>query len=211
MFLTSWYGEIMLEFLSLPQVFPFNVAILLLCALTVLEILGALMMGSAHHFLDHLIPDTDYSVLDWIHLGRVPVMVLLIIFLAGFACGGHALQATSLSFLGAYLPVWVACTASAVYGLVVVHFLGSLVAKIIPKDQTAAVSEVELIGLTGHIVTGVARPGHPAELKVIDKHGNPHYLMIEPEGDEEFPQGSAVIVGPKRDVFFVGKSQNQQS
>lgn len=201
----------MFDFLSAPEVYPFNVAILFLCALTVLEVLGALMMGSAHHFLDHFIPDSSHGFLDWVHLGRVPAMVLLILFLAGFAASGHALQATSLSFLGSYLPVWVACTASSVFGVIGVHFMGSVVAKIIPKDQTTAVSENELIGLVGHIVTGVARPGHPAELKVLDKHGNPHYLMIEPESDEEFPEGSAVIVGPKRDVFFVGKSQNQQS
>ena len=80
-----------------------------------------------------------------------------------------------------------------------------LLARIIPKDETTAVSVQSLIGRAGVVITGTARVGMAAEVKVRDQHGNAHYLMVEPDvPEEEFEQGTEVLIVKKNGAIYRG-------
>lgn len=191
-----------------PETLPFGVAMLVMIGIGVIEGIGIFAAASPselieHHFhIDH--PAID-GPLGWLHVGRVPFLVLLILFLMGFAVSGYAMQLFCRSLFGVYLPAPLALIPAGFIGLANVHMLGGLLARILPKDETSAVSEQTLIGRAGVVVTGTAREGMAAEVKVRDQHGNAHFLMLEPDvAGEEFEQGSVVLVVSKRGAVYRG-------
>ena len=74
-----------------------------------------------------------------------------------------------------------------------------------PKTETTAIRARHLGGCHGTVTQGTASRGKPAEVKIKDRHGNIHYMRVEPLHDEEtFVQGSDVTLIRKRgDRFFV--------
>ena len=66
--------------------------------------------------------------------------------------------------------------------------------KIMPKDETTAVSQESLIGRIGTVVLGEARAGSAAQVRVKDVYGQQHYVMAEPDSDEVLKQGDAVLL-----------------
>lgn len=191
-----------------PQTMPFGVAMLVMIGIGVIEGIGIFASASPSELLEHYFhldhPEID-GPLGWLHIGRVPLLVLLILLLLGFAIGGYAIQLFSHGLFGSYLPTWVAVVPAGFIGLANVHVLGGLLAKILPKDETSAVSEQTLLGRAGVVVTGTARRGMAAEVKVRDQHGNAHFLMLEPDLDgEEFEQGSVVLVVSKHGALYRG-------
>jgi hypothetical protein len=191
-----------------PETFPFGVALLIMIGLGVIEGIGIFIAMSPsqifdHHFeLDH--PDID-GPLGWLHVGRVPILVLLILFLLGFAISGYVIQILCSSLFGGYIPALIAAIPAILIGLSTVRGLGGLLALIIPKDETNAVSERSLIGRAGIVITGTARQGMAAQVKIRDQHGYYHYLMVEPdEPDVEFEEGSEVLVVKKQGAIYRG-------
>ena len=99
------------------ETLPFGIAFALIVAIALIEGLGMLVSLSPSNLLDHLLPDIDGDtgldrVLGWMHLGKVPSLVLLVLFLAGYALFGYGLQMVAHGLLGSYLPGWVAALAS---------------------------------------------------------------------------------------------------
>jgi len=81
--------------------------------------------------------------------------------------------------------------------------LGALLAQIVPKDETSAVSESSLIGRTATIGNGVARRGLAAQARVKDSMGRTHYLMVEPDLDDDvFDEGTQVLIVRKAGAFY---------
>ena len=74
---------------------------------------------------------------------------------------------------------------SAAAGVLAVRILGAGMGKIVPKDESNAVQDASLVGRVGTIVIGVASAGRPAEARIHDEYGTPHYIMVEPEGPDE--------------------------
>ena len=191
-----------------PQTMPFGVAMLVMIGIGVIEGIGIFAAASPSELIEHYFhldhPEID-GPLGWLHIGRVPLLVLLILLLLGFALGGYAIQLFWHGLFGSYLPALVAVVPAGFIGLANVHVLGGLLAKILPKDETSAVSEQSLLGRAGVVVTGTARRGMAAEVKVRDQHGNAHFLMLEPDLDgEEFEQGSVVLVVSKHGALYRG-------
>jgi membrane protein implicated in regulation of membrane protease activity len=193
-----------------PQTVPFGVALGLMIALAVVEGIGLFSAMSPSQWLENLVPDVDApdgldGALGWLHLGRVPVLVLLILFLLGFALCGYAAQLVARGLLGAYLPAWLAAAPALLAGLTTVRGLGALLAYIIPRDETSALNEEALVGRAGFVTQGTARRGQAAEVKVRDHLGRSYYLRVEPdlEGDE-FPEGTAVLVVKKLGATYRG-------
>lgn len=192
------------------ETLPFGIAFALVIALALIEGLGMLIALSPSTWLDHLMVDVDTDVdtgldrmLGWLHLGRVPSLVLLVLFLAGYALFGYSLQAVVHGLFGTYLPAWIAGLLAVPPGLVTVRSLGALIAHLIPRDETSAVSEQTLIGRTGVISGGVARRGLAAQARVKDSHGRTHYLMVEPDVDDEiFDDGIEVLIVRKVGSFY---------
>jgi hypothetical protein len=195
--------------LTASETWPFGAALAVMVCLGVLEGIGLLLAHSPSQLLDGLLPDMSDmpdgvdGPLGWLHLGRVPMLVLLVLFLTGFALSGYLLQGVTLSFSGRLLPTWMASIPAVFAGLALTSALGSVLAHIIPRDESSAVSEQSLVGRAGVVVRGRARAGFAAEAKVRDVHGRAHYVMVEPDLPEQvFEEGASVLLVKKSGVGF---------
>lgn len=186
-----------------PETLPFGVSFALIVAIAILEGIGMLVALSPSNLLDTLLPEIDHDtgvdrVLGWLHIGKVPALVLLILFLAGYTVFGYAMQMVLHGIFGVYLPGWAAGVVAVPPGLVTMRSLGSLVAHIIPRDESSVVSELTLVGRAGVISGGTARKGLAAQARVRDSHGRTHFLMVEPDVDgETFDEGAQILIVQK--------------
>jgi hypothetical protein len=191
-----------------PETLPFGVALALIVGIALLEGFGMLVSLSPSNLIDDWLPDIDGDsgldrVLGWLHLGKVPALVLLLLFLLGYALFGYGLQKVVNGLLGFYLPGWVAGLLAVPSGMATVRGLGALVAHIIPRDETSAVSEMSLVGRAGVVSAGAARRGLAAQARVRDAHGRTHYLMVEPDVDDEiFEEGAQILIVRKVGAFY---------
>ncbi|MCE2980391.1 MAG: YqiJ family protein [bacterium] len=191
-----------------PQNLPFGIGFALIVGIALFEGLGMLVSMSPSNLLDDLLPEIDGDsgldrVLGWLHLGKVPALVLLLLFLSGYTTFGYSLQLVANGFFGGYLPGWLAGLLAVPAGMATVRGLGSLISHIIPRDETSVVSEQSLVGRVGVIVGGGARRGLAAQARVKDSHGRSHYLMVEPDIDDEvFAEGTQVLIVRKAGAFY---------
>jgi hypothetical protein len=190
----------------MTETWPFAAALAVMVGLAVLEGLGLLFAHSPSSAIDSFlpeIPDGVDSPLGWLHLGKVPALVLLILFLAGFAVAGYVIQGVTFKLVGSMWPAWAASIPAVFAGFATVSGLGSLLEHVMPKDETSAVSETTLIGRAGVIVKGHAKAGLAAEAKVRDSYGRSHYVMVEPDVETDvFNEGSDVLLVKKVGARF---------
>jgi hypothetical protein len=190
------------------ETLPFGVAVALIVAVALLEGLGMLIALSPSNLLDHFLPGAPEGsgpdhVLGWLYIGKVPTLVLVVVFLAGYALFGYAMQMVAHGLLGRFLPAWIAALLAIPAALATVKSIGSVIARILPKDESSAVSERTLIGRAGVICTGVSRRGLAAQARVRDGLGRTHYLMVEPDVDGDvFEEGAQVLVVRKLGAFY---------
>ena len=193
--------------------------------IAILEGVGALFGASISSIFSGLFPDSNIEIdvgdlnspgifaraLSWLRVGQVPILVLIIVFLLGFGISGLILQNFLLMTFGLMLPAFVAAILAFAISLPIVRVLGSGLNKIIPKDETSAVSKDTFIGRIATITLGESKNSSPAEAKVKDSFGKYHYIMVEPdiEGDI-FVQGSKVLlVRQSGSKFYAIKNENQ--
>lgn len=184
------------------ETWPFTVATFLLLLIAVVEGIAMLVGASFSESLQQLFPDAGDGVagpfdklLGWLSFGRVPLLVLMVLFLAGFALSGFALNLIVRQLLGVWAPTSIAVIVALVITVPMVRLLGSGVARLIPRDQTFAVSFDSLVGRVATIVNGTARPGYPAQAKVANEHGQNLYVMVEPEAEGmTFQSGERVLL-----------------
>ena len=189
----------------------FSAALMLMLMIAMLEVVAILVGQSISGSLESLVPDdlfsphteiglsdTDTSLsrlLGWLRIGEVPLLMLLVLFLFTFGILGLVLQTLSHSLLGFYLPLWIAGIAALILSIPCVRFLGGILHRLLPGDETSAVSADDLIGRLAAITLGTARSGFPAEAKVKDQHGYTHYLRVEPDDPKTvLPAGSIVLL-----------------
>lgn len=191
-----------------PQNLPFGIGFALIVGIALVEGLGMLISMSPSNLLDNLLPEIHGDsgldrVLGWLHMGKVPALVLLLLFLTGYTVFGYSLQLVANGLFGGYLPALLAGALAVPAGMATVRGLGALIAHIIPRDESSVVSEQSLVGRVGVIVTGGARRGLAAQARVKDSHGRSHYLMVEPDIDEEvFEEGTQVLIVRKAGAFY---------
>jgi Protein of unknown function (DUF1449) len=184
------------------ETWPFVVATLVLVLITAVEGIALLAGLSAFHWLEHLAaysPTAEHGTLDkglgWLHLGRVPVLALLVLFLAAFALTGFAANLVVHRLFGSWLPVWISIPIALVAALPSVRLLGTGVARLVPADETFAVTLDSLVGRVATVLGGTARQGYPAEAKVLNQHGQTLYVMVEPDmADGVFEAGTSVLL-----------------
>ena len=199
-----------MDLFTAPQNLLFSASILVMLVLTAIETVGVLLGSGLFHHRDAAMfhGDLDADVhadgfLGWLHLGKVPLLILLIVFLTSFGVLGLVVQAVSKSILGFYWPGAMAAIPAVVLALPAVRGFGALFARLMPKDETSAVSEDSLIGRIATITVGVAREGQPAEGRVRDQHGQTHYVMVEPDiAGEAFPAGTEVLLVKRLSARF---------
>lgn len=195
----------MLAQLLSPDYVVFTGAFVLMVGIGLIEAVG---LGLGHFDFDAEI-DADgggAALLDWLGLGRgVPILVWLTALLACFTFAGLAIQQVAQSIFGAPFP-WVFAAAGAlVLGLAANGFVSGLVAGLFPEFESTVVDPEELLRRRATVLEGTARRGAPARAKVIDYHGQAHYVMIEPhEDDGVLPAGeTGLLVRKDGPLFFV--------
>ena len=196
-----------------PSNLIFSVSLSLMLLLGILECLLLVIGSSSQGFLDQFIPDQlvetphlDHDVfvqfLDWLYLGRIPMLVWLIIFLTIYALTGFILQSIFYSFSAHYFPLWIAAPACLILCMPIVRICSASMARILPKDETTAIHSDELIGRTAIIILGEARLNYPAQARVKDQFGQSHYILVEPETDIIFAQGQEVLLSERTSMGF---------
>jgi hypothetical protein len=93
------------------------------------------------------------------------------------------------------LPALPASVLAFSASLPAVRFSGGILHRIMPKDETTAVSQGSFIGRVAVLTLGTATAGNAAQAKLRDAHGQDHYIMVEPDNKEDqFSQGDAVLL-----------------
>lgn len=190
----------MLETLAAPENMVFAAALLLMLLIGAVEAVGL----GAGSFGAELPVDADAGdLLGWLGVGRVPLLVLLIAFLAIFGLLGLAGQQLATAFTGAPLTPWLAAPAAAVAALPLTGVAARGFARVLPQDETSAVELDELLRRSATIVTGEARHGHPARARAEDRFGQAHYIMVEPDRPGAvFREGEAVLLARREGHIF---------
>ena len=195
-----------------PETVPFGVAFAVIVGIAVIEGVGAFIAGSPSQWLEHLLPVSDVDgdgiadgPLGWLHIGKVPLLVLLILFLLGFALGGYAIQMVVKGVFGGYAPALFTSVPALLVGLSTVRGLGALLVHIIPRDETSSVSAETFIGRAGVLMGASASTGKAGQVRLRDAHGRSHYLMVEPDIDGEiFDEGVQVLIVKKVGATYRG-------
>lgn len=204
----------MFEFWLANQNLPFAGAGFLLLGLMILQFSGLT------DFAPDLDADMDGDVdgagaadglLSFLGLGRLPLMIWLALFLLLFMLIGYVGQQVVQSLTGGLLSPWLAGPLAALLGVPATAILARPLGRIMPKDETTAVSIDSLIGRFAVLGTGTAKPGSPARAKVIDVHGHPHFVMVEPDNDgQQFTSGEKLLLVRREGELFKAISQGGQ-
>ncbi len=204
-----------------PHNLPFAAAAILLVFIALAQIIG---MGD---FFDGAEADIDLDAADGadalsgggfvegmfsvMGLGRVPFLIWLTVLLFVFAGIGVAGQELIQSIFGEPIaPLWAGLAAASV-ALPVNGALVRPLGWLLPQDETSAVDIRSLVRRDATIQTGIARRGSPARAKVLDGHGHPHFVMVEPhDPDAELREGDTVLlVRREGETFFAVEYENR--
>jgi hypothetical protein len=218
-----------LEFLSGSGTRPFAIAGLILIGLLVIEIVSMLMGVSLSAKIDALFdvdtpdaPDLDHGGIaasgldvhagegslfgtawDWLNAGRVPLLVWLMGLLGAFTAFGYIIQALAHLLIG-FLPAFMAAVPAAVLAIPATRNVSRLIGRIVPRDESYAVTRDDLIGLTGTISLGPVTEQEIGRVLVKDAHGNRHLTWVRAaEPGINLPTGAAVLLTERRGTEYL--------
>ena len=213
----------MYEFFTAPGNLLFSIAFTLLILIAILELLSTMFGAAISGVIENALPDFDFGLdpsgevdlngpemhgmtkfFVWLEIGRVPMLITLSFFLLVFSLGGFSLQSIAeTTLLGHHLPWFLASPAVFVVVLPLVKFGNRTLAKIWPKDETAAISRQTFIGRTATILIGTATSDKPAEAKLEGADGKPHYVMVVADNEgESFASGTEVLLVSEKGSNF---------
>lgn len=178
---------------------PFTLAALFVIVIGLVEFVAVMAGFDVSGLLDHIVPENIDGAADswlgWLHVGKVPLLVLLVILLTAFAIIGFTLNALVHGVLGIYPFPLVSSALAFVGALPVVRVTGTAIGRVLPKDESSAVSLEGLIGHVAVVLSGTAKAGYPAEARVKSEHGQTFYVRVEPETEAvEFGAGASVLL-----------------
>lgn len=198
------------ELLFHPQVWPFSLLIGLFLAASLLEIFMVFTGAGADFGLDLSVdievPDvTNHGgLLDWLGIGRVPLLITLASFLLCAGVIGMFAQAIQLETLGAALPWPLVMAGAMALSLPPVRLLNHGLGRIWPKDvESSAVTTESFIGHEAEVVLGGVGADEPGQIKFRDTAGTMHHAMAYADrAGESYAQGHAVLIVGRRGAFY---------
>lgn len=188
-----------------PAYVPFVFSFALMLGIGLIEVIG---LGLGHLDLD-LEGDSPGefgdSLLGWLGLGgEMPILIWLTSLLGCFTLGGLVLQQGLTALAGGPLSPGLAVGAALPLGVVANTFVANGLARVMPGYESTVVSTDDLLRRRGTVLEGVARRGAPARAKVVDHHGQAHFVMIEPhhDGDAIAAGATALLVRREGKLFY---------
>ncbi|KFZ37567.1 hypothetical protein HR45_09060 [Shewanella mangrovi] len=218
----------MFEFLLSDQNFLFSCALCLMLLLALVEGVGALVGISLGNLIDQLLPvdldiDADAGVelanpangvtalLGWLCFAKLPFLVWLILALTSFSVSGYVVNATAQNLFGTLLPLYISLPVAIVAMLWLTRMIGQPLARLLPKNESSAISSRSFVGKSARITIGTARRELPAEAVLVDDFGQKHYILVAPEDDSVLPAGTEVALLEKTKRHFIVKALNSHS
>ncbi len=213
----------MIEFLLADMNIGFAIALCLVLALAILEGVGMLIGLSMMNLLDHISPieldlevDADLPaggltpLLGWLCLNRLPLLIWLVLFLTSFGIAGYSLNYILLNNFQVNLPAFLTYALSFIFSLYATHHIGKPLSRLLPKNESSAISNNSFNGLIATITIGTAKQDSPAEASLTDSFNQKHYVLVTPDSDtEEFNQGQQVVLVEKKESFWLAIKFNQ--
>ncbi|MCP4984737.1 MAG: YqiJ family protein [Colwellia sp.] len=213
----------MIEFILADMNIGFAIALCLVLALAILEGVGMLIGLSMMSLLDHISPiDLDIDIdadlppggitplLGWLCLNRLPLLIWLVLFLASFGIIGYSLNYILLNNFEVNLPEFLTYALSFIFSLYATHHIGKPLSRLLPKNESSAISNNSFNGLIATITIGTARQNNPAEASLTDNFNQRHYVLVTPDSEtEEFNQGQQVVLVEKKESFWLAIKFNQ--
>lgn len=172
-------------FLS-TETIPFGVALIVMLGLTVLEVIGLITSLSPSDWIDHFLPEPSIDggaegVLGWLHIGKVPSLILLILFLASFAVIGYAIQILARNLVMGYLPAILVSIPAFFAAIASVRVGGQWLAYIMPRDESSAISESEFVGRVALVTAVSSQKNLAAQARLRDNDGRSYFILVEPD------------------------------
>jgi len=190
-----------LSFLGASENVAFVTAIVLMLLIGLAQ-----LVGLGDHAGGDMHPDFHAdadNLLSWLGVGRLPLLMLIVVFLTLFGVAGLILQQAMVDLTGAPLDAWIAVPAVALGSLPLTGLAARGLARILPHDHTTAVPLEALIGRPAQVVTGRAALGSPARARAEDHHGQAHYVMVEPDrSGAVFEEGEQILLVRREGDLF---------
>ncbi len=213
----------MIEFLLSDINIGFAIALCSVLALATLEGIGMLIGLSMMNLLDHISPiDLDIDVdadlpaggltplLGWLCLNRLPLLIWLVLFLTCFGIIGYSLNFMLLDNSTVNISEFLSYGLSFIISLYATHYIGMPLSRLLPKNESSAISNNSFNGLIATITIGTAKQDSPAEASLTDSFNQKHYVLVTPDDDnEEFSQGQQVVLVEKKESFWLAIKFNQ--
>ncbi|MBY0342682.1 MAG: YqiJ family protein [Sphingomonadales bacterium] len=138
-------------------------------------------------------------------LGRVPFLIWLASLLLAFGSIGLIGQSLIADMFGAPLSAGWAALLAGVAAVPLNSLAVRPLGAVMPKDETTAIALDDLVRRDAEIQIGTARAGSPARAKVIDLHGQAHFVMVEPhDATTELRTGDTVLLVRREGQTFYG-------
>lgn len=193
----------MLAFALTDAYAPFTISFMLMCGIGLIEALG-LGLGSIDMDMDTHADVDQFSLLSWLGLGNeMPVLIWLTSLLGCFTLAGFGVQQTLEATMGQPLSWPIAVAAALPVALLLNLLAANGLHRILPRTETTAINTEALLGRRGVVIESDAAPGRPTRAKVVDRHGQAHYVTLLPHDDKVIRQGTEVLlVRREADTFY---------
>jgi len=204
------------EFFFADQNGPFLVTMVMTLVIAGVETLSLVMGLGLSDLIDDLLPDFDADTpeaegsllgeaLGWLNVGRVPFLVLLLVFLGVFTIGGYAVQLLTRGTFGFLLPSVIALPAALALAVPATRLSSRGLARVMPREETYATGNDDLIGRLAVVTLGPVTRRTPGKAKVSDSHGNTHFVRVRAaKRGRRFEQNEKILlVSHRRSLFDV--------
>jgi hypothetical protein len=184
----------------------------------VLSLLGLGLSSTLDDFFSDidLTPHSEVStfseLLSFINKGNIPTLMVFLSALTSFGLLGLIFHKIYFSLFDSFLSNFILVPIIFLLSIPLTSIFSVFLSKILPKDETTAISNKVFIGKVALITQGTASQNRSAEARYIDMYNQEHYIRVKPNNNEEFNQGEKVIIMEREtiegNVFIVQKDPN---
>lgn len=197
------------KFFTAPVNTPFLIALAIMTALSLLVVASSFFGGAVDAEIDGAIDTPGEQVMDWLGITSTPSSIVVVVVSTTFFLTGFLTQWIAFSQTGAFLNGWIAVAPALIVTLLATRGTGRLFKRLKVKEHTTAVHADSFVGKVARVTGGTARVGLPAQAKLVDEHGQTHYVLVEPATESEvFPDGVEVLLLQRRGPKFLAVSQS---